>query len=126
MMGRKFRVPEDMLPFAARLSVEEQKKWAYEWRRLVWHSPRCIVVFLVSAATVAAFFAVFMPGWQIVDPVGSKIFCAVELFLAYVAGENAAFVVSKGTIKQRIQESLHEAKASPLRETYARRGSLNR
>src|SRR4051794_38194947 len=107
MPGRKFRIPEDMLPFSGRLSVEEKKKWVSEWRHLVWHSPRYVTVYVAVVVCVVGFFARFMPAWQIAAGVWSKILFGVgELVVAYILAEFAAYGFSKPVIEERITRLL--------------------
>jgi hypothetical protein len=103
MPGRKFRVPEDMLPFAEKLSPEEKKRWIREWHRLLWRSPRYVAIFAVVAIACLGFFALFMPPWQFTPEVWSRcVFGIGELGVAYVLAEFFAYGFSKPAIEARM------------------------
>lgn len=118
MRARRFKVPEDMLPFAGRLSPEERKMWAREWRHLLWHSPRYVAVFAVVALACIAFFASFMPAWEFTTEVWSRwIFGLGELVVVYSLAEFIAYGVSQPDIEERILRAhLDREKAEPTPE----------
>ena len=107
MPGHKIRIPDDMLPFAERLTVDQKKKWISDWRHLVWHSPRYIALYAAVIVCACGFFAIFLPAWQIADAIWIKILFGVgELFVAYILAEFAAYGFSKSTIEERIADFL--------------------
>jgi hypothetical protein len=111
MVGRKARIPDDMLPFKERLSPEEKKKWIAEWRRLVWHSPRYLALYAFVVIAVILFFVFFMPVWEIADTVGSKLlFGAGELMVVYMLAEWFTYGFSRPVIERRMKDALPKDK----------------